>query len=179
MKILQGGRNSGRNTPVSASKIELTETILGNYTIQRPWRTLNLTHTRILLSDKVIALYPYKALNDDELSFDKDDIISVLGRDEPEWWRGELNGVTGLFPSNYVGPFVSSGKTKKWLNINQLYWKNIPEIWFKLLYLIPLYFRVLICIQFYIYFFIIYLLYLEEEQNIETKSLHILYVIVY
>lgn len=60
--------------------------------------------------DKVIALYPYKAQNDDELSFDKDDIISVLGRDEPEWWRGELNGLTGLFPSNYVGPFVTSGK---------------------------------------------------------------------
>ncbi|XP_058125707.1 intersectin-1 isoform X2 [Anopheles coustani] len=87
VKILQGGRNSGRNTPVSASKVELTETIL----------------------DKVIALYPYKALNDDELSFEKDDIIAVLGRDEPEWWRGELNGTTGLFPSNYVGPFVSSG----------------------------------------------------------------------
>ncbi|XP_037915004.1 intersectin-1 isoform X2 [Hermetia illucens] len=88
VKILQGGRNSGRNTPVSGSKIEMTETIL----------------------DKVIALYPYKAQNDDELSFDKDDIISVLGRDEPEWWRGELNGLTGLFPSNYVKPFVSSGK---------------------------------------------------------------------
>ncbi|XP_058819494.1 intersectin-1 isoform X2 [Topomyia yanbarensis] len=87
VKVLQGGRNSGRNTPVSASKVELTETIL----------------------DKVIALYPYKALNDDELSFEKDDIISVLGRDEPEWWRGELNGTTGLFPSNYVGPFVTSG----------------------------------------------------------------------
>ncbi|KAL9706357.1 hypothetical protein quinque_009875 [Culex quinquefasciatus] len=87
VKILQGGRNSGRNTPVSASKVEISETVL----------------------DKVIALYPYKALNDDELSFDKDDIISVLGRDEPEWWRGELNGTTGLFPSNYVGPFVTSG----------------------------------------------------------------------
>uniref|UniRef100_A0A1B0GKF1 SH3 domain-containing protein n=1 Tax=Lutzomyia longipalpis TaxID=7200 RepID=A0A1B0GKF1_LUTLO len=60
-------------------------------------------------SDKVIALYPYKAQNDDELSFEKDDIISVVGRDEPEWWRGELNGIQGLFPSNYVGPFVTSG----------------------------------------------------------------------
>lgn len=61
----------------------------------------------------MIALYPYKAQNDDELSFDKDDIISVLGRDEPEWWRGELNGLSGLFPSNYVGPFVTSGKPAK------------------------------------------------------------------
>lgn len=76
-------------------------------------------------SDKVIALYPYKAQNDDELSFEKDDIISVLGRDEPEWWRGELNGLSGLFPSNYVGPFVTSGKpatsttngtTKQWIS---------------------------------------------------------------
>nr|XP_016936173.1 intersectin-2 isoform X2 [Drosophila suzukii] len=86
VKVLQGGRNSGRNTPVSGSRIEMTEQIL----------------------DKVIALYPYKAQNDDELSFEKDDIISVLGRDEPEWWRGELNGLSGLFPSNYVGPFVTS-----------------------------------------------------------------------
>lgn len=61
-------------------------------------------------ADKVIALYPYKAQNDDELSFEKDDIISVLGRDEPEWWRGECQGLTGLFPSNYVGPFVTSGE---------------------------------------------------------------------
>ncbi|XP_033248801.1 intersectin-1 isoform X2 [Drosophila miranda] len=86
VKVLQGGRNSGRNTPVSGSRIEMTEQIL----------------------DKVISLYPYKAQNDDELSFEKDDIISVLGRDEPEWWRGELNGLSGLFPSNYVGPFVTS-----------------------------------------------------------------------
>jgi hypothetical protein len=60
--------------------------------------------------DKVQAMYPYTALNDDELSFEPDDIISVLSRDEPDWWRGEINGITGLFPSNYVRAFVSSGK---------------------------------------------------------------------
>lgn len=54
--------------------------------------------------DKVVALFPYTANNPDELSFLKDDIISVTARDEPSWWRGELNGVSGLFPSNYVGP---------------------------------------------------------------------------
>lgn len=56
-----------------------------------------------------MALYAYKAQNDDELSFEKDDIISVMGRDEPEWWRGECQGLIGLFPSNYVGPFVNAG----------------------------------------------------------------------
>lgn len=31
VKVLQGGRNSGRNTPVSGSRIEMTETILGEF----------------------------------------------------------------------------------------------------------------------------------------------------
>lgn len=70
----------------------------------------HVTNKTFLFLDKVIALYPYKAINDDELSFEKDDIISVLGKDEPEWWRGELNGIVGLFPSNYVGPFASGKK---------------------------------------------------------------------
>lgn len=65
---------------------------------------------KIRFVDKVQAMYPYKALNDDELSFEPDDIISVMSREEPDWWRGELNGITGLFPSNYVRTFVSSGK---------------------------------------------------------------------
>ncbi|XP_026472159.1 intersectin-1 isoform X2 [Ctenocephalides felis] len=86
VKLLVGGRNSGRNTPVSASKTDMMEQVL----------------------DKVIALYPYTAQNEDELSFEKDDIISVTGRDEASWWRGEKNGVTGLFPSNYVGPLTGN-----------------------------------------------------------------------
>lgn len=53
-------------------------------------------------SERVIALYPYEALNEDELTFQKDDIISIIAKEEELWWRGELNGVMGLFPSNYV-----------------------------------------------------------------------------
>lgn len=49
-----------------------------------------------------MALYPYKAQNEDELSFEKGDVIVVLSKDEESWWRGELNGVSGVFPSNYV-----------------------------------------------------------------------------
>lgn len=60
--------------------------------------------------DKVIALFPYTAANPDELSFAKDDIISVTAREEEAWWRGELNGVSGLFPSNYVAPLQQQCK---------------------------------------------------------------------
>lgn len=54
--------------------------------------------------ERVMALYPYQAQNEDELSFEKGDVISVLAKEETAWWRGELNGVSGVFPSNYVSP---------------------------------------------------------------------------
>lgn len=54
--------------------------------------------------ERVLALYKYTALNADELSFEKDSVIKVIAKEEPDWWKGELNGVVGLFPSNYVQP---------------------------------------------------------------------------
>ncbi|XP_031369761.1 intersectin-1 isoform X9 [Apis dorsata] len=52
--------------------------------------------------ERVMALYPYQAQNEDELSFEKGDVITVLAKDEAAWWKGELNGISGVFPSNYV-----------------------------------------------------------------------------
>lgn len=57
-----------------------------------------------VISERVMALYPHQAQNDDELSFDKGDVITVLAKQEEAWWKGELNGVCGIFPSNYVTP---------------------------------------------------------------------------
>ncbi|VVC37884.1 Hypothetical protein CINCED_3A015775 [Cinara cedri] len=54
--------------------------------------------------EKVIALFPFNAVHNDELTFQKDEIITLVSKDEQAWWRGELNGKTGLFPSNYVAP---------------------------------------------------------------------------
>lgn len=51
---------------------------------------------------QVIALYDYTAANSDEMSFTKGQVIGVLDKNNPDWWKGELNGVTGLFPTNYV-----------------------------------------------------------------------------
>ncbi|XP_058804871.1 intersectin-1 isoform X2 [Phymastichus coffea] len=59
-------------------------------------------------AEKVMALYPYKAQNEDELSFEKGDVIVVLSKDEDSWWRGELNGLSGVFPSNYVSPMLNA-----------------------------------------------------------------------
>uniref|UniRef100_A0A8C3R7K3 Intersectin 1 n=1 Tax=Cyanoderma ruficeps TaxID=181631 RepID=A0A8C3R7K3_9PASS len=51
---------------------------------------------------QVIGMYDYNAQNDDELAFNKGQIITVLNREDPDWWKGEVNGHVGLFPSNYV-----------------------------------------------------------------------------
>ncbi|KAK3098160.1 hypothetical protein FSP39_016770 [Pinctada imbricata] len=58
--------------------------------------------------DQVIALYPYTAQHEDELTFHKDSVINILKKDDDSWWQGELNGIVGLFPSNYVGPLTQS-----------------------------------------------------------------------
>nr|CAG8448183.1 8591_t:CDS:2 [Entrophospora candida]CAG8450496.1 10521_t:CDS:2 [Entrophospora candida] len=52
----------------------------------------------------VKALYDYDAQADGDLSFHKGDKIEVLKRtpNTDDWWEGKLNGVTGIFPGNYV-----------------------------------------------------------------------------
>ncbi|XP_041419514.1 intersectin-2 isoform X2 [Xenopus laevis] len=51
---------------------------------------------------QVIAMYDYIGKNEDELHFNKGQLINVLNKDDVDWWQGEINGVTGLFPCNYV-----------------------------------------------------------------------------
>jgi len=52
----------------------------------------------------VTALYDYAAQAEGDLSFSKDDVIEVIQKttDVNDWWTGRLNGVTGIFPGNYV-----------------------------------------------------------------------------
>lgn len=52
--------------------------------------------------DQVVALYPFSGQHADELTFQKGDIITLVNTDDPSWWKGEINGAVGLFPSNYV-----------------------------------------------------------------------------
>nr|XP_019947433.1 PREDICTED: intersectin-2-like isoform X1 [Paralichthys olivaceus] len=51
---------------------------------------------------QVIAMYDYTAASRDELSFSKGQLISILDKTNPDWWKAEANGVTGLLPTNYV-----------------------------------------------------------------------------
>lgn len=54
---------------------------------------------------KVITMYEYVRDKDDELTFTENQIIYVIKKNDDGWWEGVMNGVTGLFPGNYVEPY--------------------------------------------------------------------------
>ncbi|XP_070789230.1 intersectin-2 isoform X3 [Pituophis catenifer annectens] len=62
---------------------------------------------------QVIAMYDYTANNEDELTFSKGQLINVMNKEDMDWWQGEVNGVYGLFPSNYVKMTVDSDPSQQ------------------------------------------------------------------
>uniref|UniRef100_A0A8C5EAK2 Intersectin-1 n=1 Tax=Gouania willdenowi TaxID=441366 RepID=A0A8C5EAK2_GOUWI len=63
---------------------------------------------------QVIGMYDYVAQNDDELAFQKGQVITVINKDDCDWWKGELNGREGLFPSNYVKLTTDTDPSTQW-----------------------------------------------------------------
>uniref|UniRef100_A0A8C5C2K3 Intersectin 1 (SH3 domain protein) n=1 Tax=Gadus morhua TaxID=8049 RepID=A0A8C5C2K3_GADMO len=63
---------------------------------------------------QVIGMYDYVAQNDDELAFLKGQVITVISKDDCDWWKGELNGREGLFPSNYVKLTTDTDPSTQW-----------------------------------------------------------------
>jgi len=58
------------------------------------------------LQEEVKAIYEYKAKTDEELSIKPGDVITVVDKSDPNWWKGEIlqGGVrkTGFFPVTYT-----------------------------------------------------------------------------
>ncbi|XP_033848085.1 abl interactor 1 isoform X6 [Acipenser ruthenus] len=52
--------------------------------------------------EKVVAIYDYSKDKEDELSFNEGAIIYIIKKNDDGWYEGNCNGVTGLFPGNYV-----------------------------------------------------------------------------
>jgi len=48
-------------------------------------------------------VYDYEGEAEGDLVFNAGDEIIILDQTDPSgWWKGELNGVQGFFPSNFV-----------------------------------------------------------------------------
>ncbi|KAK4049778.1 hypothetical protein OIO90_005359 [Microbotryomycetes sp. JL221] len=51
---------------------------------------------------KAIALYDFAGVESGDLPFRKGDTITILARDDEEWWKGRVGMREGIFPRNYV-----------------------------------------------------------------------------
>jgi len=74
------------------------------------------TITDTLLNFTIATVkYNYKSQQSDELSLTKGSKIKVLEKSDDGWWKGDLDGQLGWFPSNYVIEETSTFDTE---NIN-------------------------------------------------------------
>ena len=48
------------------------------------------------------AKFRFVPAEDEELEFEEGDIITILEKSDPNWYKGECKGRIGLFPTNYV-----------------------------------------------------------------------------
>jgi SH3 domain-containing YSC84-like protein 1 len=58
-----------------------------------------------LKSDQAVALFTFEGEQEGDLSFKKNDVITIVKRTEnkSDWWTGRsVDGRVGIFPSNYV-----------------------------------------------------------------------------
>ncbi|CAH8679932.1 unnamed protein product [Schistosoma rodhaini] len=118
-KLISPTNNQIENTPTSlkalASKAITTSNSVNDNSVQSQQTQSNRV-------EMMQTIFSYKAVHADELTFEEGAIITVLGRDEPEWWRGRLqnSGAEGLFPVNYVRPYNPPSQTEKSSNsVNQ------------------------------------------------------------
>ena len=51
-----------------------------------------------------MVVHPYRAIDEDELSLTKGEIITILSKETVDkgWWRGDIDGRVGIFPENFV-----------------------------------------------------------------------------
>nr|XP_053636281.1 intersectin-1-like [Cherax quadricarinatus] len=84
--------------PTSTTTVTTTNTSLTQVTISpptdEPMKGPNDASNGF--AEQVEALYPYTAMNEDELTFEAGAIISVIDKEDAAWWKGTLEGAIGL-----------------------------------------------------------------------------------
>jgi len=60
--------------------------------------------SRMAETSYAVAKYNYEPQRQDELQLARGDMVTVIERSSDGWWKGEINGQVGWFPSNYVDP---------------------------------------------------------------------------
>ncbi|XP_078619312.1 intersectin-1-like isoform X4 [Branchiostoma floridae x Branchiostoma japonicum] len=114
---LLGAGGSGKSTPTDSIKsaspltVSTTPTMSAVQEESVPSDTTSASPApAATTSFDVTAMYDYNAGQDDELSFKAGQTITVIAKEDADWWKGTVEGRTGLFPSNYVRPLSDSSQ---------------------------------------------------------------------
>ena len=61
---------------------------------------LQLASISFAVKEQCIVLFPYNAVNDDELTLEEGQLINIVSKDVEDkgWWKGEIDGKVGVFP---------------------------------------------------------------------------------
>lgn len=52
-------------------------------------------------------MFPYAAQNEGELSVDRGEVVDVLEKPDPQWWRVQsVAGALGMLPATYLEDYV-------------------------------------------------------------------------
>merc|ERR1719239_1360758 len=64
------------------------------------------------VKEQCLVLFPYTAQNEDELTLEEGQTILIISREVEDkgWWKGEVDGRTGVFPDNFVKLIVEEDK---------------------------------------------------------------------
>uniref|UniRef100_A0A8C8DVY9 Rho guanine nucleotide exchange factor (GEF) 7a n=1 Tax=Oryzias sinensis TaxID=183150 RepID=A0A8C8DVY9_9TELE len=100
----------------SAHRIKSFESLSSQASLGRSSKLLQSQFRSLDMSENsgqqllVKARFNFQQTNEDELTFNKGDIINVTRQEEGGWWEGTFSGRTGWFPSNYVREVKGSDK---------------------------------------------------------------------
>ena len=62
------------------------------------------TFNLLSVKEQCVVLFPYNAVNDDELTLEEGQTITIVSKEVEDkgWWKGEIDGRSGVFPDNFV-----------------------------------------------------------------------------
>uniref|UniRef100_A0A3Q4ABC2 Osteoclast-stimulating factor 1 n=1 Tax=Mola mola TaxID=94237 RepID=A0A3Q4ABC2_MOLML len=93
---------SGTPSPSQSSSSHALSSAKSKGSLRRQSKSQEMSENGGGGQQMVKARFNFKQTNEDELSFNKGDVILVTRHEEGGWWEGTLNGKIGWFPSNYV-----------------------------------------------------------------------------
>jgi uncharacterized protein YgiM (DUF1202 family) len=102
--------NSPLSSPIATKAVDINITSSPGNSLPRPLMSCakglvsneGSTSNANYLKITAYVKYNYEAQQSDELTLVKGSKVTVMEKSSDGWWKGDLNGAVGWFPSNYV-----------------------------------------------------------------------------